>query len=85
MVTSFWHALGFLDPGTEHLLGRYEEDPVPSLSSIHHAQLVHQKAGAAFHVLPPHLGHRQLCVSRAGVGKHLCSRAASFPSSSLGA
>lgn len=65
MVTSFWHALGFLDPGTEHFLGRHEEDPVPGLSSIHHAQLVHQEAGAALHVLPPHLA-RQTGVREQG-------------------
>jgi hypothetical protein len=60
MVTSFRHALGFLDPGIEHLLGRYKEDAVPSLGSVHHTQLVHQEASAALHVLPPHLEPRQI-------------------------
>lgn len=54
-LTSFRHALSFLDPSIEHLLGRHEEDAVSSLASVHHTQLIYQEASAALHVLPPHL------------------------------
>lgn len=63
IVTSFGHALGLLDPGVEHLLGRHKEDAVSSLASIHHAQLVHQEAGTALHVLPPYLEPKQTGVT----------------------
>ena len=54
-LTCFGHALGLLDTGLQDLLGGHEEDAVAGLGAVHHAQLVHQEAAAAVHVLPPHL------------------------------
>lgn len=54
---SFGHALGLLDPGVERFLGRHKENAVSSLAWIHHAQLIHQEAGAVLYVLPLHLPH----------------------------
>lgn len=62
IITSFRHALGLLDPGVEHLLGRHKEDAVSSLASIYHTQLVHQEAATTLHVLPPHLEPKQMGI-----------------------